>query len=150
MSKLIIYVLDKVVWMLLATVLTAQALQLAGIIEAPKGLHQIDYKQENEYNFQVAIGEATSREKRETGERSKLIDSFFNIPIQTLQAVNNLVQNSRPAFRSLRDYAVKRFLKSKSTTTTTTTTEPSVESNVVKRSFPVYVRPKEIEDKYKL
>ncbi|CAH2006573.1 unnamed protein product [Acanthoscelides obtectus] len=134
--------------MLLVTVLTAQALQLAGIIETPKGLHELTYQQEHEYNFQVAVGEASSREKRETGERSKLIDSFFNIPIQTLQAVNNLVQNSRPAFRSLREYAMKRLLKSK--TTTTTTTEPSAESNVVKRSFPVYVRPKEDEDKYKL
>ncbi|CAH2006574.1 unnamed protein product [Acanthoscelides obtectus] len=64
--------------MLLVTVLTAQALQLAGIIETPKGLHELTYQQEHEYNFQVAVGEASSREKRETGERSKLIDSFFN------------------------------------------------------------------------
>nr|CAI5868770.1 unnamed protein product [Callosobruchus analis] len=67
--------------MLLVTVLTAQALQLAGIMETPKGLHETEYKQDNEYNFQVAIGESMIREKRETGERSKLIDSFFNVSI---------------------------------------------------------------------
>ncbi|XP_018561410.1 uncharacterized protein LOC108903651 isoform X2 [Anoplophora glabripennis] len=153
MSKVLVYVMDKIVWMLLITALTTQALQIAGVINAPKGLQEITYTQDNEYNYQLAVEEADTRGKRETQERSQIIDSLFNIPIQTLNAVNNLVQNSRPALRGIRDYAVRRFTKSgRSTTvgTTTTTTTEQPESNVYKRSYPVYIRPKEDEDKYKL
>lgn len=74
----------------------------------------------------------------------------MQIPIQTLNAVNNLVQNSRPALRSLRDYAIRRFRKSGQSTTSSTPTSTIIEqseSNVYKRSHPVYVRPKEDEDK---
>jgi len=40
-----VYILDKAVWLLLATVLTGQALQLAGIMETPKGADAIEYQQ---------------------------------------------------------------------------------------------------------
>lgn len=39
------YILDKAVWLLLATVLTGQALQLAGIMDTPKGAGAIEYQQ---------------------------------------------------------------------------------------------------------
>ncbi|CAH1103860.1 unnamed protein product [Psylliodes chrysocephalus] len=146
MSKVFVYVLDKVVWMLLIAALTTQALQIAGILESPKGLQEITYSKGNDYSFQLSVG-PENRGKRETSDRSKLIDSLFNIPIQTLTAVNNLVQSSRPAFRSIRDYAVKRFMDSRKKTTTT---EAPSESNLQKRSYPVYVRPKEDEEKYKV
>lgn len=77
----------------------------------------------------------------------------MQIPIQTLNAVNNLVQNSRPALRGLRDYAIRRFRKPVKSTTvdsTTTTTTEQPESNVYKRSHPVYIRPKEDEAKNRL
>ncbi|KAG5883355.1 hypothetical protein JTB14_023248 [Gonioctena quinquepunctata] len=139
MSKVFVYVLDKLVWTLLITALTTQALQIAGILDAPKNVQEISYTQGNEYNFQLSVGN-DARGKRETAERSKVIDGLFNIPIQTLTAVNNLVQSSRPALRSLRDYAIKRFSRTK-----TTTTSESPESNLHKRSYPVYVRSKEEE-----
>lgn len=37
--------MDKIVWMLLITALTTQALQIAGVINAPKGLQEITYTQ---------------------------------------------------------------------------------------------------------
>ncbi|XP_074041329.1 uncharacterized protein isoform X2 [Leptinotarsa decemlineata] len=121
-----------------------QALQIAGVLDTPKGLQEISYVQGKEYNFQITVG-SDARAKRETAERSKVIDSLFNIPIQTLTAVNNLVQSSRPVFRSLRDYAIRRFSKTKTASTT-----ESPDSNLHKRSYPVYVRPKEDEEKYKV
>ncbi|XP_018561409.1 uncharacterized protein LOC108903651 isoform X1 [Anoplophora glabripennis] len=78
MSKVLVYVMDKIVWMLLITALTTQALQIAGVINAPKGLQEITYTQDNEYNYQLAVEEADTRGKRETQERSQIIDSLFN------------------------------------------------------------------------
>ncbi|KYB28038.1 uncharacterized protein LOC103312721 isoform X1 [Tribolium castaneum] len=109
MSKVVIYVLDKIVWMLLITAVTTQALQIAGVVDAPKGLGDISYKQDSEYNFQVQVGNSDVRGKRQTDQRSPLIDNIFSIPITTLNAVNNLVQNTRPAFQSLREFAARRF-----------------------------------------
>lgn len=43
--QLVIYVLDKFVWMLLITIITTQALQMAGVVEAPKGLGEITYSE---------------------------------------------------------------------------------------------------------
>lgn len=68
------------------------------------------------------------------------------IPIQTLNAINNLVQHSRPALKNLREYAVKRYTKSSGVETTT----ESSESTVQKRSYPVYIRPKEEIEKYRV
>lgn len=67
---------------------------------------------------------------------------MLQIPIQTLNAINTLVQNSRPAFKSLRDYAIRRF-KSSSPNATKTSTIASTESNIQKRSHPMYIRPKD-------
>jgi hypothetical protein len=41
----VVYVLDKIVWMLLITAVTTQALQIAGVVDTPKGLGDISYKQ---------------------------------------------------------------------------------------------------------
>ncbi|KAJ8915912.1 hypothetical protein NQ315_015527 [Exocentrus adspersus] len=141
--------MDKIVWMLLITALTTQALQIVGVLDTPKGLQEITYTQDNAYNYQLGVEQSDFRGKRETQDRSQIIDSLFNIPIQTLNAVNNLVQNSRPALRGLRDYAVRSFTKTRKSTitTTTTTSTEQPESNLFKRSYPVYVRPKEDEDK---
>lgn len=43
--QVLVYVMDKIVWMLLITALTTQALQIAGVISAPKGLQEITYTQ---------------------------------------------------------------------------------------------------------
>ncbi|KAJ3662454.1 hypothetical protein Zmor_006802 [Zophobas morio] len=126
MSKVVVYVLDKIVWMLLITAVTTQALQIVGVVDTPKGLGDIAYKQDNEYNFQVQVGGSDVRGKRQTDQRSRFIDNLFNvsktvhvvtvkenkkdrIPISTLNAVNNLVQSSRPAFQSLRDFAARKL-----------------------------------------
>ncbi|KAG5883356.1 hypothetical protein JTB14_023248 [Gonioctena quinquepunctata] len=77
MSKVFVYVLDKLVWTLLITALTTQALQIAGILDAPKNVQEISYTQGNEYNFQLSVGN-DARGKRETAERSKVIDGLFN------------------------------------------------------------------------
>ncbi|EFA01683.2 uncharacterized protein LOC103312721 isoform X2 [Tribolium castaneum] len=78
MSKVVIYVLDKIVWMLLITAVTTQALQIAGVVDAPKGLGDISYKQDSEYNFQVQVGNSDVRGKRQTDQRSPLIDNIFS------------------------------------------------------------------------
>lgn len=39
------YFLDKFVWMLLVTVVTTQALQIAGVVDPPKGLEDISYNE---------------------------------------------------------------------------------------------------------
>ncbi|CAG9861571.1 unnamed protein product [Phyllotreta striolata] len=65
------------VWMLLIAAFTTQALQIAGILESPKGLQEITYNNDKEYSFQLSVG-GENRGKRETAERSKFIDSFFN------------------------------------------------------------------------
>ncbi|XP_023021257.1 uncharacterized protein isoform X3 [Leptinotarsa decemlineata] len=77
MSKVFVYVLDKVVWLLLITAMMTQALQIAGVLDTPKGLQEISYVQGKEYNFQITVG-SDARAKRETAERSKVIDSLFN------------------------------------------------------------------------
>lgn len=41
--QLVVYLLDRLVWMLLVTAFTTQALQMAGIIETPKGYQAITY-----------------------------------------------------------------------------------------------------------
>lgn len=43
MLQYVIYVLDKVVWMLLIAIFTTQALQIAGIIDTPQTLGEITY-----------------------------------------------------------------------------------------------------------
>lgn len=40
-----VYILDKIVWMLLIAAVTTQALQMAGIVNSPKALGDISYKQ---------------------------------------------------------------------------------------------------------
>ncbi|XP_044747884.1 uncharacterized protein LOC123309079 isoform X1 [Coccinella septempunctata] len=130
MSKLIVYILDRIVWLLLFTVITAQSLQIVGLMDPPKALEQITYPEENQYDYQLAVVNNEARGKRQTDateQRSQLIDSLFNIPISTLNALNNLVQHSRPAIRKLREYAVQRF---------TGTTTPS--SAAQKKVFPVF------------
>lgn len=44
-SQAIVYFLDKFVWMLLITAVTTQALQIAGVVEPPKGLEDISYNE---------------------------------------------------------------------------------------------------------
>lgn len=79
MSKLLVYILDKVVWMLLITVLTTQALQIAGVLQSPKSLSDITYTQENNYEFKLSAEDIdSSRAKRQTGERSAVLDGIFN------------------------------------------------------------------------
>ncbi|CAH0560932.1 unnamed protein product [Brassicogethes aeneus] len=136
MSKIIVYILDRIVWMLVILVITTQALQMAGIVESPKSLGEITYSDKNNYNYQIAVGSPDVRGKREAEDRSKFIDSLFNLPIQTLNALNTLVQNSRPAFQKFQDYMQKRSEKKG----TSTTAKPVEESNLRKRS-PVYIRP---------
>ncbi|XP_019881046.1 uncharacterized protein LOC109608927 [Aethina tumida] len=140
MSKILVYILDRIVWMLVILVITTQALQMAGIVESPKSLGEISYSDNNNYNYQLAVGNTDLRGKRQTEERSKFIDSLFNLPIQTLNALNTLVQNSRPAFQKFRDYMQSKSGKS---TTTTKAPEIRVESNVntLRKRSPVYIRP---------
>ncbi|XP_017775874.1 PREDICTED: uncharacterized protein LOC108562159 [Nicrophorus vespilloides] len=84
MSKMLIYVLDKFVWILLIAVLTAQALQIAGVVDTPKniGLGEISYSDGNEYEYRVSIGgdggAIEGRGKRQAGDRSPLLDNIFN------------------------------------------------------------------------
>jgi hypothetical protein len=84
MSKVVVYVLDKIVWMLLITAVTTQALQIAGVVDTPKGLGDISYKQDNEYSFQVQVGETDVRGKRQTDQRAQFIDSLFNVSATVL------------------------------------------------------------------
>lgn len=44
-SQAIVYFLDKFVWMLLITAVTTQALQIAGVVDPPKGLEDITYNE---------------------------------------------------------------------------------------------------------
>ncbi|XP_066145494.1 uncharacterized protein [Euwallacea fornicatus] len=133
MSKLVVYILDKFVWLLLATVFTGQALQLAGIMETPKAAGAIEYYQQLE-DSKTAATRWKREETSEITERSQLIDMLFNIPIKTLMAMNNLVQKSRPAFRKLRDFTLKRIEQIEKSTKVPKT-------NIVqKRSYPVYIR----------
>jgi hypothetical protein len=128
----VVYVLDKIVWMLLITAVTTQALQIAGVVDTPKGLGDISYKQDNEYSFQVQVGETDVRGKRQTDQRAQFIDSLFNIPISTLNAVNNLVQNTRPAIQNLRAYAARRLERNNKAAQKINQTRPQ-------RPSPVYV-----------
>ncbi|XP_045478891.1 uncharacterized protein LOC123683927 [Harmonia axyridis] len=112
MSKIVVYILDRIVWLLLITIITTQSLQIAGIIDPPKTMEQISYPEQNQYDYQLAVVNNEGRGKRQTDpseQRSQFIDSLFNIPISTLTALNNLVQHSRPAIRKLREYATQRF-----------------------------------------
>ncbi|KAK5643120.1 hypothetical protein RI129_006965 [Pyrocoelia pectoralis] len=93
MSKFVVYVLDKFVWMLLVTVITTQALQIAGVVEGPRTLGEIAYEKDGEYEFKVTAG--NPREKRQSDERFALFDNIFNIPIATLNSVNELLQTTR-------------------------------------------------------
>ncbi|KAF5289928.1 hypothetical protein FQA39_LY14937 [Lamprigera yunnana] len=93
MSKVIVYVLDKFVWMLLVAVITTQALQIAGVVDGPKTLDEIKYEQEPEYEFKVSA--ENMREKRQSQERFEILDNIFNIPIATLNSVNDLIQSTR-------------------------------------------------------
>ncbi|XP_044747886.1 uncharacterized protein LOC123309079 isoform X2 [Coccinella septempunctata] len=81
MSKLIVYILDRIVWLLLFTVITAQSLQIVGLMDPPKALEQITYPEENQYDYQLAVVNNEARGKRQTDateQRSQLIDSLFN------------------------------------------------------------------------
>ncbi|KAB0799591.1 hypothetical protein PPYR_07471 [Photinus pyralis] len=93
MSKVIVYVLDKFVWILLVAVITTQALQIAGVVEGPKTLGEITYEKDNELEFKVTAG--NPRGKRQSDERFALFDNIFNIPIATLNSVNELLQATR-------------------------------------------------------
>ncbi|KAK9875884.1 hypothetical protein WA026_009670 [Henosepilachna vigintioctopunctata] len=140
MSKIVVYILDKIVWLLLFTIIATQSLQIAGVMEAPKSLNEISYPQQSEYDYQLSIVNNEARGKRQADigeERSQFIDSLFSIPISTLTALNNLVQHSRPAIRKFRDYAMKRFEK------TTTSPSESTVHTAQKRAFPVFFRAKE-------
>ncbi|KAL1489769.1 hypothetical protein ABEB36_013703 [Hypothenemus hampei] len=82
MSKFIVYILDKTVWLLLATVITGQALQLAGIMQTPKSAGAIEFQQNSLDNSQI-YPENSLRWKRDTSteyttERSQFIDMLFN------------------------------------------------------------------------
>jgi len=138
MSKMLVYLLDKFVWLLLVAVLTTQALQIAGVVESPKTLAIGDMVVYNgvDYEYSGRIRDNFPRDKRQAGDRSPIIDNLFNerqrplegefivrrnthyknisakiwwIPIATLNAVNDLVQSSRPVFRKFREAAQKRF-----------------------------------------
>ncbi|CAG9762353.1 unnamed protein product [Ceutorhynchus assimilis] len=160
MSKFVVYILDKAVWLLLATVITAQALQIAGVMETPKSAGSIEYEQELS-NFHQKFPQEALRWKRDTSasmDRSPFIDMLFNrkkreqsgwmkkiqstmsyfklmakIPIKTLTAMNNLIQGSRPAIKKMRDFVSKRFEK--------TTKAPEIETNSIQKRSPVYIRP---------
>ncbi|KAF5282172.1 hypothetical protein FQR65_LT02869 [Abscondita terminalis] len=95
MSKVIVYILDKFVWMLLVAVITTQALQIAGVVEGPRTLGEIKYEQDPESEFKVTADNV--REKRQPQERFELLDNIFNIPIATLNSVNDLLQSTRRA-----------------------------------------------------
>lgn len=76
MSKVVVYVLDKFVWILLVAVITTQALQIAGVVEGPRTLGEITYEKDNELEFKVTAG--NPREKRQSDERFALLDNIFN------------------------------------------------------------------------
>ncbi|XP_018336194.1 uncharacterized protein LOC108744780 isoform X1 [Agrilus planipennis] len=95
MTKAIVFLLDKFVWMLLITVIATQALQFAGVVPTPKGLEEISYEKDNNYEFQLGIGDSGPRGKRQTDGAGNIIDNIFNIPIATLNAVSELIRNTR-------------------------------------------------------
>ncbi|XP_060531696.1 uncharacterized protein LOC132705238 [Cylas formicarius] len=126
--------LDAVVWSLLVSVIATQSLQVVGIVEYPT---KAETPFEMGRPFDLQSDGLLNRDKRqaETEDRSQFIDTLFNIPIKTLTAVNNLIQSSRPAIRKVREFMSKRFEK--------TTKAPDTEPQLQKRSYPVYVRPKD-------
>lgn len=63
----------------------------------------------------------------------KIQFSIISFILQKLNAIDNLVQNSRPAFRNLRNYAMTRYQKSSATMAATTA--EATESNIQKRSL---------------
>ncbi|ERL91927.1 uncharacterized protein LOC125505900 [Dendroctonus ponderosae] len=134
MSKVLVYILDKAVWLLLVTVITGQALQITGFMETPKSAGAFEYQQNPLESLSEHPKDALrwKREADDTTERSQFIDMLFNIPIKTLTAVKNLIQNSRPALRKLRDFAVKRFEK--------TTKAPEADQSTVQKRSPVFIR----------
>ncbi|XP_056631360.1 uncharacterized protein LOC130441622 [Diorhabda sublineata] len=77
MSKVLVYILDKIVWMVLIVVLTTQILQMAGIIETPKSSQGFAYSKSNECNIQLSVGYDV-RKNCGIVERSELIDSSFH------------------------------------------------------------------------
>lgn len=69
-------------YLLIVTAITTQALQIAGIMDSPKSLGLINYPEQNQYDYQLAVVNNEVRDKRQTGateERSKFIDSLFNV-----------------------------------------------------------------------
>ncbi|KAJ3638646.1 hypothetical protein MTP99_001993 [Tenebrio molitor] len=101
------------------------------VVPNRKGVGGID-RTDNEYSFQVQVGETDVRGKRQTDQRAQFIDSLFNIPISTLNAVNNLVQNTRPAIQNLRAYAARRLERNNKAAQKINQTRPQ-------RPSPVYV-----------
>ncbi|XP_018336195.1 uncharacterized protein LOC108744780 isoform X2 [Agrilus planipennis] len=79
MTKAIVFLLDKFVWMLLITVIATQALQFAGVVPTPKGLEEISYEKDNNYEFQLGIGDSGPRGKRQTDGAGNIIDNIFNM-----------------------------------------------------------------------
>ncbi|XP_050300393.1 uncharacterized protein LOC126738940 [Anthonomus grandis grandis] len=161
MSKIVVYLLDKIVWILLAAVVTGQALQIAGLMSTPKSAGALEYQNSLSHIHHFS----SLRWRRDTTdlpERNQFIDMLFNrkkqiqpketswtqrlqtamsyfnsaakIPIKTLTSINNFIQNSRPAIRKFRDVFTKRFER--------TTKAPDTDLNTIqKRSYPVYIRP---------
>ncbi|XP_065159360.1 uncharacterized protein [Atheta coriaria] len=82
MSKVVIYILDKFVWILIVAIFTSQALQIAGVVEGPKdfSLRELHfYSQENNDYAPIHQEELHGvRGKRQAGDRSPLIDNLFN------------------------------------------------------------------------
>ncbi|XP_065159359.1 uncharacterized protein [Atheta coriaria] len=111
MSKVVIYILDKFVWILIVAIFTSQALQIAGVVEGPKdfSLRELHfYSQENNDYAPIHQEELHGvRGKRQAGDRSPLIDNLFNVPISTLNAVNEFIQSARPVIQRLRESAAR-------------------------------------------
>ncbi|KAL1489770.1 hypothetical protein ABEB36_013703 [Hypothenemus hampei] len=96
MSKFIVYILDKTVWLLLATVITGQALQLAGIMQTPKSAGAIEFQQNSLDNSQI-YPENSLRWKRDTSteyttERSQFIDMLFNVSTEFLTQIDHMLR----------------------------------------------------------
>ncbi|XP_030745617.1 uncharacterized protein LOC115874566 isoform X2 [Sitophilus oryzae] len=80
MSLMVISILDKIVWFLLAMVIATQALQIAGIVDTPSSSVDINFNEPvpipvnpiheniNQINKDIA----------EENDRSPIIDAIFN------------------------------------------------------------------------
>ncbi|XP_022921031.1 uncharacterized protein [Onthophagus taurus] len=110
MSKMLITILDKFVYILVCTAITTQALQMVGLIEGPKALGEINYEINNgNYEFGLRMGDEENRGKRHTESNTAIMNNILNLPMDTLQAFENFLKNAKPALDKLHEIAEKRM-----------------------------------------